>query len=312
MKYKAFLGQDYEKIKSECLRSGRLFEDDTFPANDSSLYRKNEFAQKIVWKRPYEFLENPTFIIDDIVSNDLDQGSIGNCWAIASFSVVLSIREFRDKIVPRNQTFDKKDYAGIFHFRFWYYGEWVDVCVDDRLPFDSKANRLTFCRNKVEKNEMFASLLEKAYTKLHICYEFMISGDPNDCLIDLTGGVKERFEINRCYAENRGKENFIETNVLWNFIFKSLRYKSFITAWSDSKSKNADLITKNGLAVGHAYSVLNSVEILFKNGSYSELNMPTSNQRISLREQDILKNNSIRLIVLRNPWGYDDSFTGLF
>lgn len=68
-------------------------------------------------------------------------------------------------------------YAGIFHFRFWKFGEWVDVIIDDRLPVNER-NELIYCHNCKDKNEFFGPLLEKAYAKLACCYEFLNSGDP--------------------------------------------------------------------------------------------------------------------------------------
>ena len=64
------------------------------------------------------------------------------------------------KVVPLNQTFDEKNYAGIFHFRFWIYGVWCDVVVDDYLPVWGD-DTLAFCSNKEEPNEFWAALLEK-------------------------------------------------------------------------------------------------------------------------------------------------------
>ena len=42
----------YEQLRLECLREGKLHEDNDFPANDSSLYSKNPLKVEIEWKRP--------------------------------------------------------------------------------------------------------------------------------------------------------------------------------------------------------------------------------------------------------------------
>jgi hypothetical protein len=65
------------------------------------------------------------------------------------------------KVVPTDQSFDASDYAGIFHFRFWIYGVWYDVVIDDRLPVWKDAGSLVFCKNKKEPNEFWAALIEK-------------------------------------------------------------------------------------------------------------------------------------------------------
>ena len=54
---------------------------------------------------------------------------------------------------------NKHFFSGIFHFRFWQYGDWYDVVVDDYLPFSLTLNKLAFARNDTDQNEFWVSLV---------------------------------------------------------------------------------------------------------------------------------------------------------
>jgi hypothetical protein len=72
--------------------------------------------------------------------------------------------------------------AGALHFRFWIYGKWKDVVVDDYLPVDSN-NNLLFAKNRENKNEFWVALLEKAYAKVCGSYEALEGGFTSDAYV---------------------------------------------------------------------------------------------------------------------------------
>lgn len=74
-----FKNQNYQLLKQECMKYGRLFEDPEFPASDRSMFYTQSVPSGTKWKRPSEICENSVFIHNEVNSNDLDQGYLGNC-----------------------------------------------------------------------------------------------------------------------------------------------------------------------------------------------------------------------------------------
>lgn len=54
-------------------------------------------------------------------------------------------------------------YDGVFHCRFWKFGEWVDLYIDDYLPV--KFGKPWGARSATDPNEMWVSLMEKAFAR---------------------------------------------------------------------------------------------------------------------------------------------------
>lgn len=66
--------------------------------------------------------------------------------------------------------FHRFRFRGLYVIRFFKNFQWVYVIVDDRLPVSKETKRPVFgsCMNP---HELWVGLIEKAYAKLHGCYE---------------------------------------------------------------------------------------------------------------------------------------------
>uniref|UniRef100_A0AAY5K0B1 Calpain-3 n=1 Tax=Esox lucius TaxID=8010 RepID=A0AAY5K0B1_ESOLU len=189
--------KNFLELRDKYVSKNVLFEDPLFPANDSSLWYSNKFPIDFEWKRPKEICDNPQFIIDGARRTDICQGDLGDCWLLAAIACLTLNEKLLYRVIPEDQSFTE-NYAGIFHFQFWRYGEWEDVVVDDRIPTFN--NQLVFTKS-FRRNEFWSALLEKAYAKLHGSYEALKGGNTLEAMVDFTGGVTEFFELSEAPKE---------------------------------------------------------------------------------------------------------------
>ncbi|KAG7464554.1 hypothetical protein MATL_G00166820, partial [Megalops atlanticus] len=172
-----------------------------------------------------------------------------------------------------------ENYAGIFHFRFWLFGEWMDVVVDDRLPTIN--GELIYCHSKV-RNEFWSALLEKAYAKLSECYESLDGGNTADAVVDFTGAVTESINLKK----GKYKQDIPAQIRLYEDLLSVFEGGGIISCSIKASRDDFETRLPSGLVRGHAYSVT-----------------AVRKARIGHGQPPFQRPEKVFLIRMRNPWG---------
>ena len=258
------------KIADWGLESHDLFTDEEFPPINSSYNDEN--VSNVKWMRASKIAKlqgkSPIFIDGSKPSRfDVKQGEIGDCWFLAALSDLPTNPKLFNQVVPFQ---DFKRSNGKFHFRFWNYGKWQDIIIDDYLPVNPDG---TLKSVKSGNNcEFWSALAEKAYAKFYGNYGLALDGGfVAEAFEDLTGGIAEEIILKNQYT---------------NRLFKTL-----LQAYEKNCLMSASILRQDferefkGLPCGHAYSVNKAVQ--FK-----------------------LNGKTVQLLRVRNPWGDSEEWTG--
>lgn len=169
------------------------------PDNVEWLHPKKILERKVErGKIERKDIKEPRFIDDGACSNDVLQSKyLGNCWFISALALISQDdTKLRGDFDPKRDDCNKIDddkakrmtvgvYPPLFHY-FSRYGIYVmkffkDGCyrfvvIDDKLPVIKGSDEFVYGRCR-DPAELWVSLIEKAYAKLHNCYSALTSGD---------------------------------------------------------------------------------------------------------------------------------------
>ena len=68
------------------------------------------------------------------------------------------------------------------------------MTIDTRIPVDPTSKEPKYARC-VDNQEFWVPLMEKAYAKLHRHYEALNGGKMGEGMVDISGGVSEKFNL---------------------------------------------------------------------------------------------------------------------
>lgn len=266
-------------VKEDLMARGEAhFTDQEFPPSNQSLFidPENPTAKLQVvseWMRSYELVKEncgdlyPCLFAGAANPSDVCQGRLGDCWFLSAVAVLTEASRISEVIIT-----PQYNEEGVYTVRFCIQGEWVPVVVDDWIPCESRG-RPAFATSK-KGNELWVSILEKAYAKLHGSYEALEGGLVQDALVDLTGGAGEEIDMRSSQAHFD-----LASGRLWSQLLRFKQEGFLLGAGSPSGSDVH--VSSSGIVQGHAYSLL------------------------QVREVD-----GHKLVQIRNPWANEVEWNG--
>lgn len=249
-----------EDILAQCVLLIVSFIDVKFPPNQNSISGGSEWLKKTVpWARPNMYLPEHLFssvrLFRNVISPlTVDPGELGDIWlvcAIAAFAEYPGLvrNMFCHPVNP--QLTAKELNLGAHRVTLNKSGWWHNVIVDDYLPV--VCGRPKYAKSAGDPCELWVSILEKAYAKLHGCYANIVVGDPLMAIQDFTGFPTARFDELFAQDIKTGGTEFFES--LENY-FRSGYQIIINTPVRDSKNAEMEGFFKEaGLRMGYAYPV---------------------------------------------------------
>ena len=197
------------------------------------------------WCRVEElfYSENYCIFSNGIAIEDIVQGDLGNCYFLSAIGALCKY----PKLLENLFLFKEKTKENMYGIYFYINGLKKLVLIDDYLPCISEQGYKRFIMGKSEENEIWVSLIEKAFAKINGGYiRIGTGGTPNEVFDVLTEAYSEEIRVTPKKEDE-----------LWKKLINGFEKKYLMTAGTSGN----EFVEEVGLSPGHAYTVLGIHEI---------------------------------------------------
>ena len=267
-------------------KEGEDYKDDLFPPTENSLLgldsNGNPIDQEaydkaigglikkdeIEFKRAHEIYKDTryTLIADNMKMDDIVPGQIDDTYFLFAVQNLCKNPGNINKLFVKNGSYHNPN--GYYELILFINGKPQIVIVDDYLPVKKGTSELVFAKSK--KNEIWISLLEKAWAKVNGGYANIIGGTPMEALEFLTGFSSLSYDM-----ENKDNEDLNEYKMEIVKQLQNCDIENSIIACTTTSSTDVSSV---GLITGYTYNLLEIYQIQTSDG------------------------NNVYLFRLRNPW----------
>jgi len=239
----------YRKILKEAKGPGKVvFEDSKFGHNEQALGPGCLNRGVAKWMRARD-VPGAKLYMDGASHLDVVQGALGDCYFLSAISVLGSQR-VKDIIVIE-ETEEEWRECGAFCVRFYKGGYEEIIIIDDYFPAYPNG-QWAFVKGGEEGLELWPMVLEKAYAKMYGSYNFIEAGKVQYALADMTDGFPQQLDL-RKDAKN--------LPVFWEKLKTFKKHGALMGAGSPENAMGDRAINELGIVQGHAYAILDVVEI---------------------------------------------------
>ena len=255
--------EKFERLLSDLHEEKKTFTDSQFPADKFSLiqdWKKSPLATawKLIEFKPAAALFPRAYelFVGKIDPTKIKQGVLEDVYFLSAF---MALAEYPSLVLKLFYKTEKNE-SGCYLIWICDSGEWKGISVDEMLP-GTPEKQVAFSRSV--SNEIWVSLLEKAYAKVYRGYQNIVTGCYEHALHDLTGAPYQRHRLEQDPME------------VWTALGKYMEKGYLLGAYMKNKKKEE----KAAESAGYVYSVLD----------IRELTLPSTGA-------------TVRLIKLRNVW----------